>query len=175
MNLLRLALFVSLNLLFTLHAAPPQRLLSFGMGAFDIMREKHRTWEFEIEYKFLVNWLVSPWHFLEFRPLIGVMATATSSVYGYVGLNFDLLFWNHLLIAPGFAAGYYGKGNGKNLGYPIEFRSGLEVAYQFQDGHRLGVHFYHLSNASLARRNPGEESLVIYYDIPIKRGFPFFK
>lgn len=175
MKLLFSALLVCLSLLSALHAAQLPRLLSFGMGAFDLMRERHRTWEFEVEYKFLVSWLVSPWHFLEFRPLIGVMATATESVYGYMGLNFDLLFWDHLLIAPGFAAGYYGKGNGKNLGYPIEFRSGLEVAYQFLDGHRFGVHFYHLSNASLSRRNPGEESLVIYYDIPIKRGFPFFQ
>ena len=156
-------------------AAPPPHLLSFAAGAFDIMREKHRTWEFEVEYKFLLKCLSSPWSFLEFRPLVGVMATATESVYLYAGLNFDLLFWDHFLIAPGFAAGYYSTGHGKNLGYPLEFRSGVELAYQTLDGHRLGVHFYHLSNASLGHRNPGEESLVIYYDIPIKKGFPFFR
>jgi len=175
MKFLRVALFICLSLGSMLHAAPPPRLLSFSMGAFDLLRDRYRTWEFEVEYKFLVSWLPSPWHFLEFRPIIGLMATATESVYGYLGLNFDFLFLDHLLIAPGFAAGYYCRGKGKNLGYPIEFRSGIELAYQFSDGHRLGVHFYHLSNASLSRRNPGEESLVIYYDIPIKRGFPFFK
>lgn len=154
-------------------AIPPPDLFSFAIGAFDFMREKHRTWEFDAEYKFHVNCLKSPWEFLEFRPLCGLMATATGSFYVYGGINFDLLFWDHLLIAPGFAAGYYYTGHGKNLGYPLEFRSGVELAYQFSDWHRLGIHFYHLSNASIGRRNPGEESLVIYYDIPIKRGFPF--
>jgi lipid A 3-O-deacylase len=177
MNRFRTALFFLLKFFCfsgTLHAAASPHLLSFAAGAFDITREKHRTWEFEVEYKFLLKCLASPWSFLEFRPLVGIMATATESVYLYGGLNFDLLFWDHFLIAPGFAAGYYSAGQGKNLGYPLEFRSGVEFAYQSLDGHRLGIHFYHLSNASLGHKNPGEESLVIYYDIPIKRGFPFF-
>ncbi|MDP1607793.1 MAG: acyloxyacyl hydrolase [Chlamydiales bacterium] len=154
-------------------AYAPPNLFSVALGGFDFTRAKYRTWEFELEYKFLLSCFTSPWEFLEFRPLVGVMATATKSVYLYGGLNFDLLFWNHLLIAPGFAAGYYAQGHGKNLGYPLEFRSGVELAYQTCDGHRLGVHFYHLSNASLASRNPGEESIVFYFDIPIKKGFPF--
>lgn len=151
----------------------PPDLISFATGVFDISREKHRTWEFEAEYKFHLRCLRSPWNFLEFRPLLGLMATATGSVYAYGGINFDLLFWDHLHIAPGFAAGYYYTGHGKNLGYPLEFRSGVELGYQFSDWHRIGVHFYHLSNASIGKRNPGEESLVLFYDIPIKRGFPF--
>ena len=154
-------------------AASIPDLISFAVGSFDFTREKHRTWEFDAEYKFHLNCLKSPWHFLEFRPLCGLMATATGSVYAYGGINFDLLFWDHFLIAPGFAAGYYYAGHGKNLGYPLEFRSGIELAYQFSDWHRLGIHFYHLSNASIGKRNPGEESLVLYYDIPIKCGFPF--
>lgn len=153
----------------------PPDFLSIGAGAFDFTREKHRTFEFEIEYKFHLKCLRSPIRHLEFRPLIGAMATAKGSFYGYLGINFDLLFCDHILFAPGFAAGYYAAGGGKNLGYPLEFRSGVELAWQFSDWHRLGIHFYHLSNASLARRNPGEESLVIFYDIPLVKGFPFIR
>jgi hypothetical protein len=148
-------------------------LFSVATGVFDLMRERHRTWEFEAEYKFHVKWMRSPYPVLEFRPLVGVMATVKGSFYAYLGINFDLLFWDHLLFAPGFAGGYYAKGGGKDLGYPIEFRSGIELAWQFTDWRRLGVHFYHLSNASLGHRNPGEESLVLFYDIPIRKGFPF--
>lgn len=147
--------------------------LSFAAGIYDLMREKHRTCEFEAEYKFHVRAFASPNRYLEFRPLLGVMATAKGSAYVYGGLNFDLLFFDHLLLAPGFAAGYYVQGGGKNLGYPLEFRSGVELAWQFSDWRRLGVHFYHLSNAGLGRRNPGEESLVFFYDIPLVKGFPF--
>lgn len=146
---------------------------SVASGIFDVMRERHRTCEFDAEYKFHVGWMRSPYQVLEFRPLVGVMATVQGSFYAYLGINFDLLFWDHLLFAPGFAAGYYAKGGGKDLGYPIEFRSGIELAWQFTDWRRLGVHFYHLSNASIGHKNPGEESLVFFYDIPIRKGFPF--
>lgn len=167
--------FLVSSLLFAqvMQSLPPSDYLSFAMGAFDFTREKHCTWEFDAEYKFHLKCLQSPWQFLEFRPLLGLMATAMGTVYVYGGINFDLLFWDHFLLAPGFAAGYYSAGHGKNLGYPLEFRSGVEVGYQFSDTHRMGIHFYHLSNASIGKRNPGEESLVFYYDIPIKRGFPF--
>lgn len=156
-----------------LQASCPPDYLSFAAGTFDLWRPKYRTFEFDMEYKFHVKWMRSPYHYLEFRPLVGVMTTAKKSCYLYAGLNFDLLFCDHILFAPGFAAGYYARGDGKDLGFPLEFRSGIELAWQFDDWQRLGIHFYHLSNASIGRRNPGEESLVLYYDIPLCKGFPF--
>lgn len=156
-----------------LHAAAPPDYLSVGTGVYNLLQPKWRTWEFDIEYKFHLRCLKSPNRYLEFRPLAGALVTLRGTTYFYLGINFDLLFFNHLLFAPGFAAGYFSKGEGRDLGYPIEFRSGIELAWQFTDARRLGVHFYHLSNASIGRRNPGEESLVIFYDIPLVKGFPF--
>lgn len=153
----------------------PPDYFSIFAGGFDFYRDKHRTFEFGLEYKFHLRCLKPPNRFLQFRPLIGAMATARGSFYGYIGINFDLLFADHIHFSPGFAAGYYRQGKGKNLGYPIEFRSGVELAWQFSDWHRLGFHFYHLSNASIGNRNPGEESLVLFYDIPIIKGFPFIR
>jgi lipid A 3-O-deacylase len=167
-KLLSLVLFSSL-----LAGECPPDFLSFAIGAYDVYRPKHRTFEFEIEYKFHLRCLKPPNKYLQFCPVIGAMTTADCSFYGYLGINFDLLFFNHLHFSPGFAAGYYAAGKGKNLGYPIEFRSGIELGWQFSDWHRLGIHFYHLSNASLGNRNPGEESLVLFYDIPLVKGFPF--
>ena len=147
--------------------------ISVAAGAYDILRPKRTTAEFEIEYKFHVRKWGSPIEWLEFLPLVGVMTNINRGGYLYAGLNFDFTFFNHLLFSPGLAAGYYWPGSGKNLGFPLEFRSGVELAWQFCDYRRLGVHFYHLSNASLGKHNPGEESLVLYYDIPIVKGFPF--
>lgn len=146
--------------------------VSFGMGAFDFYRNSHRTWEFNFEYKFYPSWVGSP--IFEVRPVTGIMMTALGSGYVWGGLDFDFVLLNHWVLAPGFAAGYYWQGHGKNLGYPLEFRSGIEIGYQFDDGRRLGIHFYHLSNASLGHKNPGEESLILYYEIPAIKGFPFF-
>lgn len=170
---MRIAAFLFLVSSYSLNAVSPPDYLSFAGGVFDFTREKHRTFECEIEYKFHLKCLKAPNRYLEFRPLVGLMGTAKGSAYVYAGLNFDLLFFDHLLFAPGFAAGYYGNGGGKNLGFPLEFRSGIELGWLFQDRYRLGIHFYHLSNASLGNRNPGEESLVLFYDIPLVKGFPF--
>ena len=153
-------------------AASPD-YFTVGLGAYDFIRERHRTVQLDLEYNFHPKWMGSPFHCLEFRPLIGVMATAKGSGFLYLGMNFDLLFQEHVLISPGLAGGYYWQGGGKNLGYPIEFRSGVEIAWQFCDLRRLGIHFYHLSNASLGKKNPGEESLILFYDIPISKCFPF--
>lgn len=153
-----------------LHAASTPTLFSVAVGSYDILRDKWRTWQFDAEVKF---GLPSINQYLTLRPLVGCFVNAHGSGYLYGGLNFDLLFLNHILVAPGFAAGYFWQGSWKSLGFPLEFRSGIELAWQFSDFRRLGVHFYHLSNASIGHRNPGEESLVFYYDIPIKRGFPF--
>lgn len=156
-----------------LHAVAPPDYLSVATGVYNLLHPKWRTWEFDLEYKFHLRCLKSPNRHLEFRPLVGALVTLRGTTYFYLGLNFDLLFFDHLLFAPGFAAGYFSKGEGRDLGYPIEFRSGVELAWQFSDYRRLGVHFYHLSNASIGRRNPGEESLVLFYDIPLVKGFPF--
>ena len=49
----------------------------------------------------------------------------------------------------------------RDLGYELEFRSGIEIGYVFCNKSRLGVHFYHISNASLGRKNPGEEACPV--------------
>jgi hypothetical protein len=102
------------------------------------------------------------------------MMTAQGSGYLLGGFDFDFVIARHWIIAPGIAAGFYWQGHGKNLGFPLEFRTGIELGYQFEDRRRFGVHFYHLSNAGLGEKNPGEESLIIYYEIPVIKGFPFF-
>jgi hypothetical protein len=164
-------IFLSPLILFSSHSPD---FFTVELGGFDFTREKYRTLELDLEYKFQLKFLRSPFQILEFRPLVGVMGNARGSGYLYLGIDFDLLFFDHFLFSPGFAAGYYWRGSGKDLGYPIEFRSGIELGWQFSDYRRLGLHFYHLSNASLGKRNPGEESLVLFYDIPITKGFPFY-
>lgn len=171
MRKLSLLLLLATHLLAGGGLNPPDTV-SFAMGAYDFYRSRHRTWEFDVEYKFFPNWIQSP--IFEVRPILGIMMTAQGSGYLTGGLDFDFVFAKKFVLAPGFAACYYWHGHGKNLGFPLEFRTGIELGYQFDDYRRLGIHFYHLSNAGLGSRNPGEESLILYYEIPVISGFPFF-
>ena len=93
------------------------------------------------------------------------MITGDTAIYGYGGISLDWVFGNFIL-TPSFAAGLYLDGDGKDLGHAIEFRSALEVSYQFKIRLRLGLMIYHLSNASLSDNNPGTEVLSLGYSVP---------
>lgn len=131
------------------------------VGYFDVIRNNHNATQFGAEYRFSS---------LQYgiRPMVGINATTDSSVYGYAGLNWDVaLLDKQLYLIPNFAAGIYKKGDGKELGGAIEFRSGIELAYQFQNAQRLGIAFNHISNASIYSHNPGSETVLVSYSIPL--------
>ena len=87
---------------------------------------------------------------------------------GDLGVLMDIFFGRRLVVTPNFAPSLYWKGtSGKDLGHPLEFRSGLEIAYRFDDRSRLGLAVHHLSNASISDDNPGTELLTLYYSLPM--------
>ncbi len=135
-------------------------LLTVGSGINNVRRPNSRSAEFRIEYKSHVEWWL-------FRPMLGFMATVKGATYLYGGIGLDLYISNRWVFSPNFAAGYYQRGGGKDLGFPLEFRSGIELAYRFKELSRVGAHFYHMSNASIGRKNPGLESLVFFVSFPI--------
>lgn len=135
-------------------------LISFATGVNNIFHEKYRTCEFKIEYKPSIE-------FHKFRPVIGFVTTCNRSFYANLGFCLDFVFYDCFLVSPGFSAGYYSKGKGKDLGYPLEFKTGIEVGWQFKNFYRVGVNMYHISNAGLGKRNPGEESLLFFISVPL--------
>ncbi len=108
-----------------------------------------------------------PYKLWRFTPITGVEVTDRGAVYGYGGFMLDVFFGERFLISPNAAVGYYSEGDGRDLGYPLEFRTGLEAAYQFDHGGRLGVAYHHISNAELSDRNPGIETLTLNYALPL--------
>jgi hypothetical protein len=98
-------------------------------------------------------------------PLFGGMVSSDNLVYGYAGVRFDLPLGRRWVLSPGIAAGVFGRGDGQNLGGPLEFRSSVELAFRFGAGSRLGILFYHLSNGGIYRNNPGGESLAFSWTV----------
>jgi lipid A 3-O-deacylase len=98
-------------------------------------------------------------------PVAGFMVTSESLAYGFAGFRVDVPAGERWLLTPGFAAGVFRRGDGADLGGPVEFRSSLEVAYRLGAASRLGLAFYHLSNAGLYDHNPGSESLVLSWTV----------
>ncbi|MDK9721586.1 MAG: acyloxyacyl hydrolase [Rhodospirillales bacterium] len=156
-------------------AADDADFLRVGAGWWDFNRPDNYAAEFDIAYRSDYKW----W-FLKHQA--GLLGTSDGSAYGYWGLYMDLYFGNRFVVSPSTAVGYYyrgawDKGDKKsNLGSPIEFRSGIDFSYRFDDRSRVGLGVYHISNTGLwSDRNPGEETLMLSYDIPISKLYSGWK
>ncbi|MEM7584109.1 MAG: acyloxyacyl hydrolase [Acidobacteriota bacterium] len=98
---------------------------------------------------------------LQLKPTAGLAGTEDGNVWIYGGLRLDVQLGERWVMTPQFSVALYEDGDGKDLGGVVEFRSGFELAYRFEKGQRLGLLFYHLSNAGLYDSNPGSNSLVL--------------
>jgi lipid A 3-O-deacylase len=96
-------------------------------------------------------------------PTAGAIATAKGALYAYGGFRCDVPLGKAWRVSPQWATGVFYRYAGRNLGGALEFRSGLEVSRRIGPRSRLGLTFYHLSNAGLFERNPGSESLVLTF------------
>jgi len=152
---------VAMHALPTDARADDPAFVSFGAGAYDWNRQKEEGAEFRIEYR-------SDSKFWHVKPFFALSATSTGHGFIGAGILLDVYLGNRLVLTPSFAPHLYVGGNKKlDLDYPLEFRSQLEIAYRFDDRSRLGVAVSHYSNASLGDTNPGTESAMVYYSMPI--------
>ena len=135
-------------------------LLNIGAGVYDIIHNPENVLG-QLEYRFAFQ------KHPPFRPLVGIMGTDKASFYVCAGGAYDLFLGTRFVLTPSFAPGLYFKGKGKNLHFPLEFRSSMELAFVFKNQARIGGQFYHISNASLGRKNPGAEALVFFYSLPL--------
>lgn len=134
--------------------------LNFYAGRFDIAQRDKMANQYGVEYRY-----EDIYHGL--RPGVGVNVTSDDAVYGYSGFFWDLHLTEGLIFTPNVVMGAFSHGDGKDLGYGLEFRSGLELSYEFPLKNRLGVAFNHISNASLGNHNPGSETLLFIYEHPL--------
>ena len=95
-------------------------------------------------------------------PITGGFLTEKNAFYLYTGIQaeYDLGF---LKVTPSFAPGYYNYGDGKDLGYPLEFKSEVQVSVNLSDSTYLGMSYNHISNASLGTKNPGANSYMFNF------------
>ncbi|MCP3959524.1 MAG: acyloxyacyl hydrolase [bacterium] len=159
MNRSRLRVLVLLAVL-VMALAPGAEALADSLavyeGIYDTESKEDHTTELGVEYRF------GPLEVSKVRliPAIGIAGTSDDNYWFYGGVRLDLEL-GRWAVTPQFAVSLYQEGGGKDLGGPVEFRSGLEVTYGFAKGPRVGLLFYHLSNGILYNFNPGSNSLVL--------------
>lgn len=135
--------------------------LTVSAGWFDLNRQKDQGGEFGVEYR-------SGRKFGWFKPFAHAAGVTNGMTFLGAGVLVDVYFGRRWVVSPGFAPTWWrGKTSDLDLGHGLEFRSRLEAAYRFDDRSRLGLSFSHSSNAGLGDSNPGTESLMISYSLPI--------
>ena len=95
-------------------------------------------------------------------PITGALLTADSAVYIYTGVQAQYTL-GKINFTPSFAPGLYSKGDGKDLGHILEFKSELQISVDFVSNSQLGFSYNHLSNASLGTKNPGANSYMFNF------------
>ena len=130
------------------------------VGNFDFSDVKQRAILFGFQHR---NPQLSRETFLgKLSPITGGFITENKALYVYTGAQTDFEFGS-FTITPSFAPGYYNQGDGKDLGYPLEFKSEVQISLDLNDSTRLGMSYNHISNASLGSKNPGANSYIFNF------------
>lgn len=135
--------------------------INLSLGYFDVLNNDDPDLAAGIEW-------MSSGRLWIFQPLAGAMITSQGGLYGYGGFGTDFFFGHRWVATPSVAIGAYSEGSGLDLGHVFEIRSALTLAYRFDNRSRLGLRFYHLSNAGIGDTNRGAEGLDLTYSIPLR-------
>ena len=139
--------------------APDPPLFSLSTGAAQIF-DSHQEVYWGLEYR-------PAFRFFHLGPWLFFGTGKSDEFYAAVGVLLNLELGRGWVLTPGFGGGYYNASSGLDLGFDAEFRTGVELAKRFPNGHRLGLSLAHLSNGSLSDKNPGTETLGLVYSIPL--------
>ena len=95
-------------------------------------------------------------------PISGGFLTEKSAIYLYTGVQAEYEI-GFLTITPSFAPGYYNAGDGKDLGFPLEFKTEVQMSFDLGDNTQMGMSYNHISNASFGTKNPGANSYMFNF------------
>ena len=100
----------------------------------------------------------------KFSPVSGGFITGKQSIYLYTGVQGQYGV-GPLKILPSFAPGYYQRGDGKDLGSALEFKSEIKIAYDILDDSQIGFSYSHISNNDWGDggKNPGVDNKTISF------------
>ena len=152
--------FCFLNLVSVAQENPKNTKINAYTGMFDFSDDKQKSGVFGLQHQ---NEDLFRNSFLgKISPITGGFLTEKNAFYLYSGIQAEYEF-GPLKITPSFAPGYYNYGDGKDLGYPLEFKSEVQISLGLSDTTQLGMSYNHISNASLGDKNPGANSYMFNF------------
>lgn len=139
-------------------------MLNITAGQLGVLDDLDGDQRYGLEYRF--KSFSGPYGF-RLIPAIGFAVANNSARFIYTDLRHDFYLNRRWLLIPSFGVGIFKDSKEIDLGNDLEFRTGLEIAYQFRNNFRAGIAIFHLSNTGLSSGNPGTEALVFSLCIPM--------
>ena len=155
-------LAVMLNIMSFSQANESSNNISFYTGTFDVIDKEgdDQTSLFGVEHK---NPELFRNTFLgKFSPVTGGFLTGNNSVYLYTGIEGQYGV-GPIKILPSFTPGYYQKGDGKDLGSVLEFKSEIKIGFDIFENSKIGYSYSHISNNNWGEINPGTDNQQITF------------
>ena len=136
--------------------------VNFYLGTFDVIDKEgdDKTSLFGVEHK--NEKLFRNTYLGQFKPITGGFITGDSSIYMYTGVEGQYKI-GKLDIRPSFAPGYYEKGDGKDLGSILEFKSEIKLGIDFGKNSKFSYSYNHISNNDWGEINPGANNQQISF------------
>ena len=159
-------LFVFFTISFSAYAEEREEyaMINITAGQVGILDDIDGPQRYGLEYRF--KSFAGPWGF-RLIPAVGAATSNNGSNFIYTDLRHDFYLNDRWILIPSFGVGIFADSEEIQLGNELEFRSGIEIAYQFRNKMRAGVAIFHLSNGGISSHNPGTEALVFSVCIPI--------
>ena len=129
-------------------------------GMFDFSDPKQHAGLFGVQHQTDELWRKT---FLgKLSPVTGGFLTENKAYYLYSGVQSELDL-GLVTFTPSFAPGYYNYGDGKDLGYPLELKTEVQMSLNLSNTTQFGMSYNHISNASLGTKNPGANSYMFNF------------
>ena len=148
------------SLLFTNMVSASGNNWSFYSGMFDFSDNGKKATLFGFQHQ---NENLTRKSFLgTLSPITGAMITADNAAYFYTGVQAQYKM-GIFDFTPSFTPGIYEKGDGKDLGHLVEFKSEVQLSLNLLENSQFGMSYNHISNASLGDKNPGANSYMFNF------------
>ena len=160
-----LAFIFSLAFIFPIYSNEKKNIsneheFSFYTGMFDFSDDGQRATLVGVQHQ---NESLKRKSFLgTLSPITGLIITENNAQYFYTGIQAQYKI-GKLNVVPSFAPGLYGKGDGKDLGHVVEFKSEVQLSFDLFSDSELGFSYNHISNASLGKKNPGANNYMFNF------------
>ena len=160
-----LAFIFSLAFIFPIYSNEKKNIsneheFSFYTGMFDFSDDGQRATLVGVQHQ---NESLKRKSFLgTLSPITGFIITENNAQYFYTGVQAQYKI-GKLNVVPSFTPGLYGKGDGKDLGHVVEFKSEVQLSFDLFSDSELGFSYNHISNASLGKKNPGANNYMFNF------------